>query len=69
MPFGDFDAWQRELLFTGGFVQDGDNSEYEPGAQARFDHHIELADMVDGTERPAAVEALPRDNSGHVLNS
>lgn len=58
MPFGDFDAWQRELLFTGGFVQDGDASEYGPEAQARFDRYIELADMVDGTEGPAAVKAL-----------
>ncbi|MFB8392654.1 hypothetical protein [Streptomyces yangpuensis] len=58
MPFGDFDAWQRELLFTGGFVQDGDAFEYGPEAQARFDRYIELADMVDGTEGPTTVKAL-----------
>ncbi|MET9111905.1 hypothetical protein [Streptomyces zhihengii] len=55
---GDFDTWQRELLFTGGFVQDGDDSEYGPKAQARFDRYVELADMVDGTEGPTAVKAL-----------
>ncbi|MFI8362182.1 hypothetical protein ACIGD1_18670 [Streptomyces sp. NPDC085612] len=58
MPFGDFDAWQHELLLTGRFVQDGDISEYGPEAQARFERYLELADMVDGTEGPAAVRAL-----------
>ncbi|MGW7428186.1 hypothetical protein ACWGIN_01410 [Streptomyces sp. NPDC054861] len=58
MPFGDFDAWRRELLLTGGLVKDGDASEYGSEAQTSFDRYIELADVVDGTEGPAAVEAL-----------
>ncbi|MFJ5924644.1 hypothetical protein ACIQF6_18795 [Kitasatospora sp. NPDC092948] len=58
MPFGDFEAWRRELLWTGRLVQDGDTSVSEEEAGYRYDRYVALADMVDGTEGPAAVHAL-----------
>ncbi|MGW4914240.1 hypothetical protein [Streptomyces sp. NPDC004270] len=58
MPFGYFDAWRRELLWTGELVQDGDTSVSEEEAGYRFDRYVALADMADGTEGAAAVQAL-----------
>ncbi|MFI1030308.1 hypothetical protein [Streptomyces sp. NPDC020951] len=58
MPFGDFGAWRRELLWTGELVQDSDTSVPEEEAGYRFDRYVEPADMVDGTEGPTAVQAL-----------
>ncbi|MEU5323783.1 hypothetical protein AB0G67_44665 [Streptomyces sp. NPDC021056] len=58
MPLGDFDAWRRELLWTGVLVQDGDTSVSDEEAGYRYDRYVALADMVDGTEGPAAVHAL-----------
>jgi hypothetical protein len=58
MPFGDIDAWRRELLATADLVQYGDDSVPEEVAVRRFDRYVELADMVDGTEGPLAVKAL-----------
>ncbi|WP_329112178.1 hypothetical protein [Streptomyces sp. NBC_01353] len=52
MPFGDFDAWRRELLWTGVLVQDGDTSVSDEEAGYRYDRYVALADMVDGTEAP-----------------
>lgn len=58
MPFGDFDAWRQELLWTGELVQDSDTSVSEEEAGDRFDRYVALADMIDGTEGAAAVQAL-----------
>ena len=58
MPFGDFDAWRRELLLTGDLVQDGDDSVSDDEAGRRYDRYVALADMVDGTEGPRTVHAL-----------
>lgn len=58
MPFGDFDGWRRELLSTGDLVQEGDTSVSDEEAERRYDRYVELADMIDGTEGPAAVHAL-----------
>ncbi|MBZ4020082.1 hypothetical protein [Streptomyces purpurogeneiscleroticus] len=58
MPFGDFVAWRRELLLTGDLAQEGDTSVSDEEAERRYDRYVELADMIDGTEGPAAVQAL-----------
>lgn len=58
MPFGEFDAWRRELVFTGDLVQDGDTSVSDDEAGRRYDRYVALADMIDGTEGDLAVHAL-----------
>ncbi|OLT25424.1 hypothetical protein BJF79_12610 [Actinomadura sp. CNU-125] len=58
MPFSDFEVWRRELLSTADLVQDGDPSVPTGEAERRWDRYVALADMVDGTEGPAAVHAL-----------
>ncbi|WP_158713119.1 hypothetical protein [Streptomyces sp. NRRL S-1813] len=58
MPVGDFEGWRTELLAMGRIVLAGEGGVTEEEAVRRFDRYLELADMVDGSEGPAAVRAL-----------
>ena len=46
----DFDLWRKELLQTGGIVQDGDTSVPQEVAEKRFNRYVEMVEAVSGQE-------------------
>ncbi len=45
-----FDAWRKELLFTGNIVQDGDESVPQPDREERVNRYVEIVEAVTGSE-------------------